>query len=101
MQYAKMHGFDGNFTYGMENISTNKRNLMNPDELLKMDNTKEIVMVRGKRPFVCNKYVYMEHPNFNELEDLTVEEQIEKDEKTYTLDSMRNYIKKKVKTKTE
>jgi type IV secretion system protein VirD4 len=78
MQYAKMHGFDGNFTYGMENISTNKRNLMNPDELLKMDNTKEIVMVRGKKPFVCDKYVYMEHPNFNELEDLTVEEQIEK-----------------------
>ena len=73
-----MHGFDGNFTYGMENISTNKRNLMNPDELLKMDKRKEIVMVRGKRPFVCNKYVYMEHPNFNELEDLTVEEQIEK-----------------------
>ena len=48
MQYAKMHGFDGNFTYGMENISTNKRNLMNPDELLKMDNTKEIVILVKK-----------------------------------------------------
>lgn len=71
-------GFDGNFTYGMENISTNKRNLMNPDELLKMDNKKEIVMVRGKRPFICDKYVYMEHPNFNTLEDFTIEEQMEK-----------------------
>lgn len=45
-------GFDGKFTYGMENVSSNKRNLMNPDELLKMDNKKEVVMVRGRKPFV-------------------------------------------------
>ena len=25
----------------MENIATNKRNLMNPDELLKLDNNKQ------------------------------------------------------------
>ena len=31
----------------MENISTSKRNLMNPDELLKLDNNKQIVIVRG------------------------------------------------------
>ena len=41
----------------MENIATNKRNLMNPDELLKLDNNKEIVIVRGRKPFICNKYV--------------------------------------------
>ena len=52
----KNAGFDGNFTYGIENIATNKRNLMNPDELLKMDHNKAIVMVRGKKPFICNKY---------------------------------------------
>lgn len=40
----------------MENIATNKRNLMNPDELLKLDNNKEIVIVRGRKPFICNKY---------------------------------------------
>ena len=42
----------------MANVATNKRNLMNPDELLKMDNNKEIVMVRGKKPFICNKFDY-------------------------------------------
>ena len=45
MQYEKKLGFDGKFTYGMENISTSKRNLMNSDELLKLDNNKEIIIV--------------------------------------------------------
>lgn len=71
----KEAGFDGKFTYGMENIATNKRNLMNPDELLKMDYTKEIVMVRGRKPFICNKYMYLKHSSFSELEDMTIEEQ--------------------------
>lgn len=59
----------------MENISTNKRNLMNPDELLKLDNKKEIVIVRGRKPFVCNKYDYSKHTEANKLEDMTIEEQ--------------------------
>ncbi len=74
----KTAGFDGNFTYGMENISTNKRNLMNPDELLKLDNKKEIVIVRGSKPFVCNKYDYSKHSEADKLEDMTVEEQRER-----------------------
>lgn len=73
----KEAGFDGNFTYGMENIATNKRNLMNPDELLKLDNKKEIVMVRGRKPFICNKYMYIKHSDFKNLEDITLEEQQE------------------------
>lgn len=62
----------------MENISTNKRNLMNPDELLKMDHDKAIVMVRGRKPFICNKYDYSNHPEAEKLEDMTIEEQKEK-----------------------
>lgn len=62
----------------MENVSTNKRNLMNPDELLKLDNNKEIVIVRGRKPFICNKYDYSKHSKANRLEDITLEEQIEK-----------------------
>lgn len=71
----KAAGFDGNFTYGMENISTSKRNLMNPDELLKLDNKKEIVIVRGRKPFICNKYDYSKHSESGKLEDMTIEEQ--------------------------
>ena len=78
MQLEKKLGFDGKFTYGMENIATNKRNLMNPDELLKMDHNKAIVMVRGRKPFICKKYDYSNHPEADKLEDSTIEEQKEK-----------------------
>ena len=71
----KEAGFDGNFTYGVETISTNKRNLMNPDKLLKLDNNKEVVIVRGQKPFICNKYDYSKHEDAGKLEDMTIEEQ--------------------------
>ena len=74
----KEAGFDGKFTYGMENISTNKRNLMNPDELLKLDNNKQIVIVRGRKPFICNKYDYSKHQEAGKLVDMTLEEQKER-----------------------
>ena len=74
----KEAGFDGKFTYGMENIATNKRNLMNPDELLKLDNNKEIVIVRGRKPFICNKYDYSKHIEAIKMEDMTIEEQRER-----------------------
>lgn len=48
---------------------------MNPDELLKLDNKKEIIMVRGRKPFICNKYMYIRHSNYEMLEDMTSEEQ--------------------------
>lgn len=51
---------------------------MNPDELLKMDHNKAIVMVRGRKPFICNKYDYSEHPEADKLKDMTVEEQKER-----------------------
>ena len=57
----KERGFDGNFTYGMDNIGTTKRNLLNPDELIQLDNTKEIVILRGKKPLLCDKYDYSEN----------------------------------------
>lgn len=51
---------------------------MNPDELLKLDNRKEIVIVRGRKPFVCNKYDYSKHSEAKKLEDMTIEEQKER-----------------------
>lgn len=62
----------------MQNISTNKRNLMNDDEILKLDNNKEIVIERGQQPFICNKYDYSKHDEANKLEDMTLEEQMER-----------------------
>lgn len=62
----------------MENISTSRRNLMNPDELLKLDNNKQIVIVRGRKPFICNKYDYSKHQEAAKLVDMTWDEQKEK-----------------------
>ena len=49
-----------------------------PDELLKLDNNKEIVIVRGRKPFICNKYDYSKHIEANKMEDMTIEEQRER-----------------------
>lgn len=70
----KEAGFDGNFTLGKESIATTKRNLINPDELIKFDNTKLIAIVRGEKPFICNKYDYSEHPLSIEMEEIVIEE---------------------------
>ena len=51
---------------------------MNPDELLKLDNNKQIVIVRGRKPFICNKYDYSKHKEAGNLIDMTFEEQKEK-----------------------
>ena len=96
MQLEKKLGFDGNFTYGMVNIATSKRNLMNRDELLKLDNRKEIVIVRGRKPFICNKYMYKKHADFKELEDITTEEQREIFKENIELENKKR-VEKKVK----
>lgn len=74
----KNAGFDGKLTMGKESISTVKRNLINPDELIKFDNKKLIAIVRGKKPFICNKLDYAEHPLSNEMEEIVIEEHKEK-----------------------
>lgn len=81
----------------MANVATNKRNLMNPDELLKMDHNKEIVMVRGRKPFICNKFDYSQHPEASKLEDITLEEQKKKFKDNIEQESMKTQKEKKVK----
>ena len=63
---------------------------MNTDEILKLDNKKEIFIVRGRKPFICNKYDYSKHSEAYKLEDMTLEEQKEKFK-----DNVRNEINKK------
>ena len=92
----KEAGFDGNFTYGMANVATNKRNLMNPDELLKMNHNQEIVMVRGRKPFICNKFDYSQHEETDKLEDMTIEEQKEKFKKNIEESNLKTIKVKKV-----
>lgn len=79
----------------MENVSTNKRNLMNPDELLKLDNNKEIVIVRGRKPFICNKYDYSKHAEASNLEDMTIEDQRKRFKENVENEKNKRLVKKK------
>lgn len=53
--------FDGMLEYGAESISSTARNLLNPDEIIRMDNDEQIVMIRGQKPFKCKKLRYWEY----------------------------------------
>jgi len=41
------------------NYISSRRNLMNPDELLRLPHNKEIVIVRGQKPYMVNKLDYL------------------------------------------
>ena len=48
--------------YGQKSISTQKRNLLNIDEILRIPSTKLIVNLRGNKPLLLDKVIYTEHP---------------------------------------
>ena len=60
-----------------------------------MDHNKEIVMVRGRKPFICNKFDYSQHSEASKLKDITLEEQKKKfKDKTFAAGCSREIIKK-------
>lgn len=66
---------------------------MNADELLKLDNNKEIVLERGRKSFICNKYMYFNHEEYNKLEDMTIDEQKERFKNNYVVKEIKEKIK--------
>lgn len=68
----KTAGFDGKMDIGKEGIATISRNLMNADELLRMDNDIQVIIIRGKKPFKCKKMDYTEYRMSNEMEEIEI-----------------------------
>lgn len=68
---------------------------MNPDELLKMNHNQEIVMVRGRKPFICNKFDYSQHEESEKLEDMTIKEQKERFKKNIDESNLKTVKQKK------
>ncbi len=58
--------------YGQKNISTLKRNLLNKDEILRLDTFKLIGILRGNKPLLLDKMIYTEHPLSKKLKDVSV-----------------------------
>lgn len=65
----KPNSIEEKLEYGQKNISTLKRNLINPDEILRLPNEKLIVNVRGNKPILLDKMIYTEHPLAKKLKD--------------------------------
>ena len=59
----------GKLNLGQEHITVTKRNLLNPDEILRLDHNKEIVILRGKPPCIIDKFIYIKHPLARNLKE--------------------------------
>ena len=68
----KTAGFDGMMDMGNEGIATVSRNLMNADELLRLNNMIQIVIIRGQKAFKCKKFDYSEYRIANEMEEIEI-----------------------------
>jgi type IV secretory pathway TraG/TraD family ATPase VirD4 len=66
----KSNSIEGDFEeYGQKNISTQKRNLLNVDEILRIPSSKLLVNIRGNKPLLLDKIIYKEHPLAKKLKD--------------------------------
>jgi type IV secretion system protein VirD4 len=59
--YTKKLGFEGLFDYGRETAKENKRNLLNPDEVLRLPDEEELVIIRGQKTLKLRKVDYTSH----------------------------------------
>lgn len=65
-------GIDGELEFGRKNISTLERNLMNPDEIVRISCFVLMAIFRGHKPLLLKKIIYTEHPLAKKLQDVSV-----------------------------
>lgn len=78
--YRKNAAFDGMLDYGQESSSVIKRNLLNPDEIIRMKNDEQIIILRGHNPFKCKKLKYWDYRLGKDLEKVSIKEYNPKNE---------------------
>lgn len=54
---------------GKESESVGKRNLLTPDEVLRIPNDNELILIRGQKPLMARKFDYSLHPDSIKLHD--------------------------------
>lgn len=64
--YGRSDGMRGSFS---TNYQMAGRDLMTPDEVRLLDNSYEIVFIRGEKPVLDEKYDIMTHPNIHSSAD--------------------------------
>ncbi|MBR3003074.1 MAG: type IV secretory system conjugative DNA transfer family protein [Clostridia bacterium] len=55
--------------YGQKNVSAVKRNLLNTDEILRIPTNKLLVNLKGNKPLLLDKAIYLDHPLAKKLKD--------------------------------
>ena len=58
----KHAGFEGIFDFGDISISSQKRSLLTPDEILRLEPMNAILILRGQKPLKVEKMDYTKHP---------------------------------------
>lgn len=63
---SQSKGRNGSFS---QNFQQTGRELMTPDEVRRLDNKDAIVLIRGEKPVIDEKYGILKHPNIHRTED--------------------------------
>lgn len=87
-------GFDGKLDLGHEGIATVARNLMNSDEIIRLNDDLEIIIIRGKKPLICKKFDYSEYWMAEKMEEI----EIKKYKKKISLDNVKIMPEEKLPT---
>ena len=74
--HRKHAGLEGLFDFGNISISTQKRPLLTPDEILRLDHRNAIVILRGQKPLMVEKMDYTKHPLSKEIKPVPITEYI-------------------------
>ena len=74
--HRKHAGLEGIFDFGDISISAQKRPLLTPDEILRLDHKNTIVILRGQKPLMIEKMDYTRHPLAKEIKPAPITEYI-------------------------
>ncbi|ERM90831.1 hypothetical protein O163_13750 [Caldanaerobacter subterraneus subsp. yonseiensis KB-1] len=74
--HRKHAGFEGIFDFGDISISSQKRPLLTPDEILRLDHRNAIVILRGQKPLLVEKMDYTKHPLSKEIKPVPITEYV-------------------------
>ena len=70
----KEAAFDGKMKYGVESTSSVGRYVLNKDEIMRLDNDIQIIIIRGYKAFKCKKLRYWEYRLGSNLKQSSVED---------------------------
>ena len=80
----KEAGIEGIMDFGSLTISSQKRNLLNPDEILRLDPFSAILILKGQKPLLLEKMDYTKHKEASKLENINIRDyKVEWAEKYY------------------